>query len=1128
MGTMIQRKGLNETDFGAGRNGCNDVLVLTRPDVIGDIHRAYIDAGADIIETNSFNANSISMEEYGLQDSVSELNMAAARVARAAADAAGRPVLVAGSMGPTNVSLSVPELAAARGVDFERMRAAYAEQSAALIEGGVDLLMLETIFDTINAKAAIAGIADTFDKLGKRVPLMISVTLTEQGRTLSGQSPQDFIDAILHARPWSIGMNCGFGADRMKEWLPIFQPLRNNGILISLHPNAGLPDELGNYTETPESMAHTMEEYMEKGWIDIAGGCCGTTPVHIRALSKCAKRIENSRFAEGSFLRVGERCNVAGSRKFLRLIKEGNYEEALDIAADQIEKGAGMLDINMDDGMLDAPAQMEKFVGMLVRDARTSGIPLMIDSSDMEVIRRALPLIPGRPIVNSISLKEGEEKFLQNAREIRRLGAQVVVMAFDEEGQATDYERRIQICRRAYSLLTEKAGFRGEEIIFDPNILTIATGMPQHDQYALDFLNALEWIKENLPGARVSGGVSNLSFAFRGNNQLREAMHWIFLEEARKRGMDMAIVNPNLHNPLGPEESEIIRDAILARRPDAAERLITLASELKAKADAAKAASADKGIMSPKENPKKRVVTLEERIISGNPEGLGSLIDEALKKEGSAMAVVNRRLMAAMNTVGDDFGAGKVFLPQVVRASGVMELAMDILNPLIAEETKNKSGEGTFAGEPFVLATVKGDVHDIGKNIVAVILRCGGFDVTDLGVMVTEDKILEALHETGAKFLGLSGLITPSLKEMQNVAAVLEREGLTDVNLFVGGATTSDLHTAVKIAPEFSGVTIHTRDAARLPAEAKRLADPDSRAAAVSAIKAAQQKLRDERAENQEKITPAMVATEDSNSVNPELNNSSKIAAAADIQYSTFKISIAEAAPEINWKAFLHTWHLKPAQQPSGAEAEEAARLIADAKTLLAVLDKAGVTIDARVATVGARPLGDAIALQSPAGEVIIPTPRKQGLPNLALSDFLAAEGDFAGIFAVTAKQVLNFWTKEKEKTSASTGLSIEKGNFSNENYRELLLQSVADRLVEAATEVMHTRVHSDVWKLTTPRSIRPAVGYASLPDHRVVFDLDKILDYASIGVGLTENGALMPSSTTTGLIFANPEARYF
>lgn len=1144
MGTMIQRYSLTEADFGKGRVGCNDVLSLTRPDVISEIHKAYIAAGADLIETNSFNANSISLEEYGLQDSVRAINIAAARLAREAADSElSRKVMVVGSMGPSNVALSLPEVAGARGVDFDIMRHAYAQQASALIEGGVDILLLETIFDTLNAKAAIAGIEDAFDSLSKRLPLMISVTLTEQGRTLSGQTIEAFMAAIRHSRSWSFGMNCGFGPERMAEWLPEIQRMRGDGALISLHPNAGLPDELGNYNQTPRQFAETMHGYIRRGLIDIAGGCCGTTPEHIAALSQLCNVDELpdkthydtdiplysglKRCRNKGFIKVGERCNVAGSRKFLRLVSEGKLNEALDIGASQIEKRAEILDINMDDAMLDSPVEMERFVRMLGQDGRTANVPLMIDSSDMEVIRRALKHIQGRPIVNSISLKEGEEKFIEHARELHRLGAAVVVMAFDEKGQATTLERRIEICRRAYELLTERVGFRGEEIIFDPNILTIATGMPEHDRYALDFLEAVGWIKRHLPGAKVSGGVSNLSFAFRGNNRLREAMHSIFLRHAIDRGMDMAIVNPSIKidekdiDAIPLRVREAIEDVIFMRRPDATERLLEIAAEIKAEDDAGKGVKASTGQLSAHgAGSKSSADTIESRIEHGMGEGIEELLERALQEEGSAMKVVNNRLMTAMKRVGDEFGAGRMFLPQVVRSASVMKRSIDFLTPFISRESKHSGG--VDSGMPFVLATVKGDVHDIGKNIVAVILKCGGFDVIDLGVMVEEDKILKALRESGAKFLGLSGLITPSLKEMQRIAEMLEREGLKDVTLCIGGATTSELHTAVRIAPLFSGITLHTRDAAMLPVITSRIADPVQKMQTEAEIRDGQRRIR------REYSAKSNSADGDNSNYSPYgLRLSESPMPAPKVEgIRDLEVRIAEVRPLINWRAFLHTWRMSPNLANPDYEAdaqarEESDRLLRDAERLIEILSRDDdAVLTARAGVVKARRGEDAIFIEADGGMINLPTPRKEGKTSPALSDFIAKESDWIGLFAVTAKKIIEKGEKLLREETLPDDLKGEYGH--------LLLQSIADRLVEAATEVVHTRVHEDLWGLSTPRGIRPAIGYSCLPDQSAVFLTDKILDYSRLGVSLTENGALAPSSTTTGLIIASPIARYF
>ena len=1140
MGTMIQRYGLTEEDFrgdlpiesGIKVKGCNDLLCITRPDIIAEIHKAYIEAGADIIETNSFNANSVSMAEYGLSGMVGEINRASARIARAAADAVDGRVLVAGSVGPSNVALSIAGTSS--DVSFDMMAEAFREQCAALIEGGVDLLLLETIFDTLNAKAAILGARRAIAESGKEIPLMISATLTPQGRTLSGQTLEAFLDSISHAGAVSVGLNCSFGAEEMGKYVEI---IAKQPYLVSIHPNAGLPDELGNYTETPEKMARTLKGYLDRGLLNIVGGCCGTTPEHIRQIVLAARDAAPRKVPSGpkdilrlsglepcevsartGFVKVGERCNVAGSRKFLRLVNEGNLPAALEVATAQISKGARILDINMDDGMIDSATEMERFVMLLGADASTSRLPVMIDSSDMEVIRRAMRRIQGRPIVNSISLKGGEKEFLDHAREIRSLGGAVVVMAFDEKGQATTLDRRIEICRRAYKLLTEEAGFEGCDIVFDPNILTIATGVAEHDRYALDFLDAVEWIKGNLPGAKVSGGVSNLSFAFRGHDKLREAMHTVFLHHAIERGMDMAIVNPSTSldiSTVPPALRDAVEDLIICRRPDATDRLLEIASEMKRERELQKAA----GTVIPKAGSpvKEQSLGVAELIVKGMDTGLIPMLEEELSVEGSAMGVVKETLMTAMQHVGDEFGAGRMFLPQVVRSATVMKRAIEFLTPFIESENGGRT-EGT--GTPFVLATVKGDVHDIGKNILAVILRCSGFEVIDLGVMTEGDRIITAIRESGARYLGLSGLITPSLSEMCTVAEMLEREGLTDVTLFVGGATTSDLHTAVKISPLFSGLTVHTRDAATLPPIASALGDETRRGGIVAEQLSRQQELRDSYARKSAERSAAANVEE-----TPEPSRI-PVAAPRVPGKSDLEIRVADIIPLINWRAFLHAWHLSPSlAQPAldtlhktacacgcgeDASLREARRLISDAFGLLDELVGAEVSLDARVMLLPARRRDNDIIVDNNGEEVVFPTLRRERAPRLAMADFLATDSDWVGMFAVTARKVLD--------AVALTG----------DEYRDLLIRSLCDRLAEAATEYMHTYEHERLHGLSSPRGIRPAIGYPSLPDQQLVHVADRVLHYSELGITVTENGALSPSATTTGFIFASPNARYF
>lgn len=1093
MGTMIQRLGLSEADFRGSRfaqwncelRGCNDLLCLTAPESIGRIHRAYIDAGADIIETNTFNSNAISLSDYGLAELAREIACAGAKIARRAA--AGTSVLVCGSMGPTNVSLSL-----GGEVTFDSLADAYAEQAAGLLEGGVDLLMIETAFDTLNAKAAICGIEKAQYEIGRTVPLMISATLTENGRLLSGQTLAAFVNSVSHARPLSIGLNCGFGADGM---IPYLRELQGLDCLVSCHPNAGLPDELGIYVETPEAMAATVSRMLGEGLVNIIGGCCGTTPAHIRLIKQKAlaavprvpapqssdlrlSGLDALNVPQGDFLKIGERCNVAGSRKFLNLIKADNYAEALDIAAEQIRAGARVLDINMDDGMLDAQAAMSQFVSLLTVDPRTASVPLMIDSSDFRVIETALKLLQGRSIVNSISLKEGETAFIEHARKIRSLGAAVVVMAFDEKGQADTFERRIEICERSYRLLTEKAGFRGSEIVFDPNVLAVATGIEAHDSYALDFLRATEWITANLPGARVSGGVSNLSFSFRGNNPLRKAMHALFIDLARRHGLGMAIMNPSAPIAATPdmddEMLEAINDVLLCRRPDATERLTAIAA---ASVPAAPKTSEVKG-RGTKETP-----TLSSLLISGRSDGLEALLDAAVAETGSAMAVINGSLMEGMNRIGELFGRGEMFLPQVVRSAAVMRKAVEYLTPLI--EAEGAAG-GTDSVRPLmVLATVKGDVHDIGKNIVAVVMRCAGFRIIDLGVMVPPEKIVETAINERADAIGLSGLITPSLREMANVAAMLQDRGQS-IPLFVGGATTSELHTAVKIAPLYDGAVVRTADAASLPSIAKQISVP----AVKDAIQAEQAEIRRKHCEK----NPPLSLEEARKTASPVADPAPRPLLPGRHE---FHPTLDDLSPLINWRAFLGEWRLAPS-----AKSEEARKLLADAAAELPLMV---LSVNAAVEILPAeRVAPEAVKVRT----VTLEMPRSLR-PNtasgacLSLADFIAPANDHVGLFAVC----VNF---------------PEKGD----EFRSMLRQTLGHRLAEAATEWLNRKVDSMLWGVG--KSIRPAVGYSSLPDQSLIFKINELLPLAPLGITLTENGAMHPGSSTCGLIVAHPSARYF
>ena len=855
MGTMIQQYGLTEADFRGKRfsdipgqlKGNNDLLCLTRPDIIEDIHRKYLTAGADIIETNTFNANRISQTDYHTQDAVRDINREAARLARRLADefsTSDKPRFVAGSVGPTNKTCSMsPDVnnPALRALTFDELAEAYLEQMSALLEEDVDALLVETIFDTLNAKAAIYAAGEAMERAGKRVPLMLSVTVSDTGgRTLSGQTLDAFLASVIHADIFSIGLNCSFGARQLKPFLE--QLAVRAPYYISAYPNAGLPNSLGQYDQTPEEMAQEIGEYIREGLVNIVGGCCGTTDAYIarypalvkdarphvpanRPQSLCLSGLETLEVRpENNFINIGERCNVAGSRKFLRLIKEKNYEEALSIARRQVEDGAQVIDINMDDGLLDARAEMVNFLNLIASEPEIARVPVMIDSSKWEVIVAGLKCVQGKSVVNSISLKEGEEVFLAHAREVRRLGAAVVVMAFDEEGQADTYERKIAVCDRAYRLLVEKVGFPPQDIIFDPNVLAIATGMEEHDNYAVDFIRATRWIRKNLPGAHVSGGVSNLSFSFRGNNYIREAMHAVFLYHAIREGMDMGIVNPAssvLYSEIPADVLGRIEDVVLNRYPDASERLIETAERLKAEKEAEK--SNEGGMSSP--HLLWREGSLEERLkyalVKGIADYLEEDLNEALQSYPKAVDIIEGPLMAGMNHVGDLFGAGKMFLPQVVKAARTMKKAVAILQPVIESEKQHRT---THAGK-VLLATVKGDVHDIGKNIVSVVMACNGYEIIDLGVMVPAEEIVRRAIGEKVDVIGLSGLITPSLDEMVHVAKELEKAGL-DIPLLIGGATTSRLHTALKIAPVYHAPVVHLKDASQNAIAASRLMSP--------------------------------------------------------------------------------------------------------------------------------------------------------------------------------------------------------------------------------------------------------------------------------------------------------------
>lgn len=1162
MGTMIQHCNLSEEDFKGSHfahceqqlKGCNDVLVLTAPEVIKNIHRQYLDAGANIIETNSFNANAISMVEYGLTDHVEKINHKAARLARESVDEycllhPGEQCWVAGSVGPTSKSLSMSAGIDAEKICWDTLVEAYVEQMSALISGGVDLLLIETVFDGLNAKAALYAAQKSMTAVGIDVPIMMSVTLTESGRTLSGQTLDAFVATVAHGDLLSIGLNCGFGADGM---IPHINALQDEPMAVSVYPNAGLPNEMGEYDETPETMVEKLLPLLSSGKLNIVGGCCGTTPEHIAAIAHEAQKYaprevptkkqemilagleKMSILQDHLFINVGERCNVAGSRKFLRLINEKNIEEAVEIARSQVMAGAQIVDINMDDAMLDAPIEMASFIDNIGLEPDVARVPLMIDSSNWEAVVAGLQHTQGRPIVNSISLKEGEAKFVEKASFIKSMGAAVVVMAFDEKGQADTYERKIEVCERAYRILTETVGFNGCDIIFDPNVLAVATGIEAHNNYALDFIKAVEWIKNNLLGAKVSGGISNLSFSFRGNNYVREAMHALFLYHAIGKGMDMGIVNPSSLMSVDDIPSELrdaLDDVLLNRRGDATEHLVEIAEKIKAERESTVAGV--KAVVEQKElSASERI---EQMIMRGNSDGIEPFLDEVMAGAGSAVAVIDGPLMTGINKVGEQFGAGKMFLPQVVKSARAMKQAVAYLTPFIEKE---KQSSGTSSSGKIVIATVKGDVHDIGKNIVSVIMNCNGFEMIDLGVMVPAEEIVVKAIEENVDFVALSGLITPSLEEMCNVARQMDQKGLK-IPLLIGGATTSELHTAVKIAPCYSGLVVYMRDAAMLPGLAQRLINKDTRVETSQEILSAQQLLREQYENKKSQLT-----IEEARRLKFDYGKDTVIPTPKYPGIHDLSIAIADIRASINWRAFLGAWKLDASfasiadiqgcdhcraqwlatvPQEQRMKAAEAMQLFKDANRVIDYIQKNIGTLQARVAILPAGSRDEDIFYQNGNEEFVLPTPRQLHVdgvgPRLALADYVkplsvtGEKNDWMGLFVVTAGMDIQ--------------QIIEKYKSQNDDYNAILYQSIADRLVEAATEKINSLVREELWGYEA-KGIRPAIGYPSLPDQRLVFLADEVLNYGELGITLTENGALYPSATTTGYIFVHPGAHYF
>ncbi len=1169
MGTMIQSYRLQEADYRGERfcdwpcdlKGNNDLLTLTRPTVIREIHAAYLEAGADILETNTFNSTSISMHDYQMESLVPELNREAARLAREIADqysTPDRPRFVAGILGPTNRTASLsPDVnnPGFRNIYFDELVAAYTEAAQALVEGGVDILLVETIFDTLNAKAALFAIQQFFDNSGIRLPVMISGTITDaSGRTLSGQTTEAFWNSLSHIRPLSFGLNCALGATQLRPY--VAELARIADTYVSAHPNAGLPNAFGEYDETPEQMAAVIREFAESSFLNIVGGCCGTTPAHIRAIADAMKDLPprpvpviepRCRLAGLEplnigppirFINVGERTNVTGSTVFKRLIKAGDYNAALDIARQQVENGAQIIDINMDEGMLDSQDAMTTFLNLIAAEPDISRVPVMIDSSKWTILEAGLKRIQGKPVVNSISMKEGEAEFVRQARLVQRYGAAAIIMAFDEQGQADTEERKFAICQRAYRILTEQVGFPPQDIIFDPNIFAVATGIEEHNGYAVDFIAATRRIKTELPYALISGGVSNVSFSFRGNNPVREAIHSVFLYHTIQAGMDMGIVNAGqlaIYEEIPRELRDRVEDVILNRRSDATERLLEIADQYKEGETAAAPEKAQEWRSWP---VAKR---LEHALIKGIDEFIEADTEDARQQFPRPLQVIEGPLMDGMNVVGDLFGAGKMFLPQVVKSARVMKKSVAYLIPFIEAE---QAGERRTNGR-IIMATVKGDVHDIGKNIVGVVLQCNNFEVVDLGVMVPAQKILDAAREHQADMIGLSGLITPSLDEMVNVAKEMKRQGFS-IPLLIGGATTSVMHTAVKIDPQYPGPVIYVKDASRAVGVAQNLVSVDSKADYIAKTKADYVQKREQHANRRSREPLLPLAQTRMN--RPVLDWSAYVPPKPDfLGIRTFDdYSLAELAERIDWTPFFHAWELRgryPAIFDDPEQGEHARQLFADAQAMLEqIITERWLTARAVIGFFPAnRVHEDDIALYADESrDQVLMTlhhlrqqgPKPEGKPHYCLADWIApvesGVADYLGAFAVTA----------------GIGIDERVAEFehAHDDYRAILLKALADRLAEAFAERLHERVRKEFWGYAADemlsneelvaesyRGIRPAPGYPACPDHTEKGLLWQLLDVDhNAGIHLTESFAMTPTAAVSGWYFSHPAARYF
>lgn len=1196
MGTMIQQYKLTEADYRGERfvdfkapagerelfvKGNNELLTLTQPHIIQEIHEKYLAAGADIIETNTFGATSVAQDDYHMAALVYEMNVQAAKLARAACDkysTPDKPRYVAGALGPTPKTASIsPDVnnPAARNVSFDQLVAAYLEQTRALVEGGADILMVETVFDTLNCKAALFAIETFFEEHGSRLPIMISGTVTDaSGRILSGQTVTAFWHSVRHAKPLTIGLNCALGATLMRPYAEELSKVADT--FVCIYPNAGLPNPMSDtgFDETPDVTSSLVKEFATSGFVNIAGGCCGTTPAHINAIYESIKDIAPRQIPEippytrlsglepfiiddnSLFVNVGERTNVTGSKAFARMIINEQYEEALTVARQQVENGAQVIDINMDEGMLDAVKAMTHFLNMVASEPDIARVPIMIDSSKWDVIEAGLKCVQGKAIVNSISMKEGEAEFLRQAKLCRRYGAAVIVMAFDEKGQADTYQRKIEICKRAYNLLVS-TGFPAEDIVFDPNIFAIATGIEEHNNYAVDFIDATRWIKQNLPHAKISGGVSNVSFSFRGNDPAREAIHTVFLYHAIKAGMTMGIVNAGMmgvYDDLAPELKQRVEDVVLNRRPDATERMIEIASTLTAGGKKEEATLEWRGTA---ENP----VSVQKRLAHAMVHGITEFIVEDTEEArlevfnngGRPIHVIEGPLMDGMNVVGDLFGQGKMFLPQVVKSARVMKQAVAHLIPYIEEEKALEEKRTGIVAKPkgkVVIATVKGDVHDIGKNIVSVVLQCNNFEVVNMGVMVPAAEILAMAKAENADIIGLSGLITPSLEEMAYVAKEMQRDphfsGLK-TPLLIGGATTSRAHTAVKIAPHYDGPVIYVPDASRSVAVMQSLLTPESRDAYIDEVQADYEKARTQHANK--KGTPLLTLAE-------ARANKAKLSFDADyapvkpkfIGRRVFKnIDLALIAQYIDWSPFFQTWDLAgayPAILNDKVVGDAATKVFAEAQTMLKkIIDGRWLSASGVIALMPANTVHDddieiytddsrqevAFTWYGMRQQTVKPVIDGVARPNQCLADFIAPKGsdDYVGLFAV----------------SAGMGMEKRLAQFeaAHDDYSSIMFKSLADRLAEAFAEYMHERVRADLWgyaadeKLDTDalikeqyQGIRPAPGYPACPDHTVKPDMFKLLQCDEIGMTLTESFAMQPAAAVSGFYLAHKDAKYF